>query len=165
MDVLFVVLEVLVLVVVVGKYVLVVVLVDVLILVLLIIVDALVVMPIVLVYVLVLVLLVIVDVLVFVLFVVVSVLAWGPTAVLDVLDVVVVVSQLLQVLSHSPDTVPHNECLDIVWHCSNENLLRLFAHRSTVLVVELVVAVAATIFVELGVVVVVVSQLLQVLAH
>ena len=51
----------------------------------------------------------VVDVLLLVLVDVVNVLL-----VVDVLEVVVV-SQLLQVLSHSPgETIPHNECLNIV---------------------------------------------------
>ena len=44
-------------------------------------------------------------------------------------------------------------------------MLRLFAHRSTVLVVVLVVELVEMVVVELDVVVVVVSQSLQVLAH
>jgi hypothetical protein len=80
---------------------------------------------------------VVVNVLVLVLLVLVSVV------VVYVLDVLVVVSQLLQVLSHWPGTMLHSEFLDIAWHCSNDNVLCLFAHRSTVLVVVLVVDVMA----------------------
>ena len=89
----------------------------------------------------------------------VSACVWDDLGVLAmaavVLMLMVVVSQLLQVLSHFPGTALHCECFNIVWHCLNDNLLCLFAHRPTVLVVVVVVEV----------VVVVVSQSLQVLAH
>ena len=128
-----IVVDVLVLVVVVYVMVLVVV-VYVLVLVLVVVVNVLVLVLVVVVDVLVLVLVTIADVLVLVL---VSVV------VVDVLVVLVVVSQLLQVLSHWLGTMLHSEFLDIAWHCSNDNVLRLFAHRSTVLVVVLVVDVMA----------------------
>ena len=69
---------------------------------------------------------------------------------------VVVVSHPLQVLSHSPGTLSHKPWAKMVWHLYNDNLLRLFAQRCAVLVVLVVV-------VPSKVVVVVVSQPLQVL--
>ena len=59
----------------------------------------------------------------------------------------------------------HNECLNIVRHCASDNLLCLLAHLPNVVVVVLVEEVLEIVIVEFGVVVVVVSQLLQVLAH
>ena len=82
--------------------------------------------------------------------------------VLVVVNVVVRLSHPLQVSSHLPGTLEHSECLNIVWHCSKANSLRLFAHRSVVLVVVLVEEVVLMLVVE---VVVVVSQSLHVLAQ
>ena len=55
--------------------------------------------------------------------------------------------------------------MNIVWHCSKVNILRLFAHRCNVLVVVLVEDVVVMLVVEVELVVVVVSQSLHVLAH
>ena len=79
--------------------------------------------------------------------------------VLEVLDVeVVVVSHPLHVLSHFPGRLEHKPCARIVRHLNNDNLLRLFAQRCGVGVVLVEV-------VLVDVVVVVVSQPLQVLAQ
>ena len=72
--------------------------------------------------------------------------------------VLVVVSHPLHVLSHLPGTLAHKPWAKIVWHLDNENLLRLFAQRWAVLVVDVDV-------VLVDVVLVVVSQPLHVLAH
>ena len=81
-----------------------------------------------------------------------------PAHLCNVVDVVVVVvSQPLHVLSHSPGTLEHKPCVKIVWHLNNDNLLRLFVQGCAADVVVRIVLV--------GVVVVVVSQPLHVLAH
>ena len=93
--------------------------------------------------------------------VVLEVLVDVVVAVEDVVVVVVVVVEVveshpLQVLSHVFEMSLHSECLKTVWHCSKENLLRLFAHRSSLLIVVLELDVVSMLVVEDEVVVVVV---------
>jgi len=86
------------------------------------------------------------------------------TVMVVVVEVVVVVvvevmeSHPLQVLSHVFEMSLHSECLKTIWHCSKENLLCLFAHRSSLLIVVLELDVVPMLVVEDEVVVVVVSH-------
>ena len=71
-----------------------------------------------------------------------------------------VVSHPLQVLSHCPDTLSHKPCAKIVRHLKEDSLLRCKEHHEALLVVKV-----AEVVVDVDVVMVVVSQLLQVRAH
>ena len=59
----------------------------------------------------------------------------------------------------------HKPLARMLWHCSNDNALRLPAHLCVVVLDELDVDVVAVLELDVDVLVVVVSQPLQVLAH
>ena len=66
-----------------------------------------------------------------------------PSHLCNVVDVVVVVvSRPLHVLSHLPGRLEHKPCARIVRHLNNGNLLRLFAQRCVVRVVDATAVVA-----------------------